>query len=288
LNIVCHLLHKTLQMDNDMRQQSPAKVPSKAAQAFIDAKLAAGQAAFALSDFVKETGLSLTAARFRLLRLGDRVVRPTRKHQFFLIVGPEHRAMGAPPATWWLDDYFKWLGRPYYLALQSAAGAYGSAPQALQVTQVMTGEPRKEIVVGRLRIRFFVKRNVKQTPTQPLDNTYAPLIVSTPEATAFDLIRYASRIGGLGRAVETLTPLCPRLRAPEMKRVLDTENETSTAQRLGYVIERKGNREIAGAIHDWLPARFPLIPLVPARAKPQNASVIEKWQLINNAGESEL
>src|SRR5437899_342602 len=99
----------------DNRQKRPL---SGVAAAFVDAKSAAGRAAFPLSELVKETGLSITAARNQLLRLRDRVVRPTRKHQFFLIVAPEHRAMGAPPAAWWLDDYFKWLGRPYYLALQ--------------------------------------------------------------------------------------------------------------------------------------------------------------------------
>jgi hypothetical protein len=55
--------------------------------------------------------------------------------------------MGAPPVAWWLDDYFNWLGHPYYLALQSAAGTYGSTPQALQVTQVMTDSPRRQICV---------------------------------------------------------------------------------------------------------------------------------------------
>ncbi len=109
-----------------------------AAAAFIDARLAAGHVSFPLADLVNETGLSVTAAKNQLRRLGSLVIRVSRLQQFFLIVSPEHRYMGAPPVTWWLDDYFSWLGHPYYLALQSAAGIYGSNPQALQVTQVMT------------------------------------------------------------------------------------------------------------------------------------------------------
>jgi hypothetical protein len=100
------------------------------------------------------------------------------------------------------------------LALQSAAGVYGSNPQALQVTQAMTDVPRREIEVGRLRVRFFVKRGIEQTPTQSPPNAFAPIRVSTPEATAFDLIRYASGIGGIGRAVETLVPLLSLMRVP--------------------------------------------------------------------------
>jgi hypothetical protein len=267
---------------------TPGKAPARAAQAFIEAKIAAGRSAFPLAEFIQLTGLSIAAGRQRLLRLRHQVVRPTRKHQFFLMVAPEHRDVGAPPAAWWLEDYFQWLGRPYYLALQSAAATYGSAPQALQVTQVMTDLPRREIVVGRLRIQFFVKRHVRRTPTQPLANAYAPLTVSTPEATAFDLVRYASRIGGIGRVVETLVPLLPLMRIPELRRMLDAENETSTAQRLGYVVEQNGNPRLAAVIHDWLPAQLPLVPLVPTRARPANAPVIKEWRLLDNRGETGL
>src|ERR1700730_5610897 len=95
-----------------------------AAEAFIDARMALGRVAFSLADLVKESGLSAVAARFQLLRLRGKVVRVSPRQPFFLIVGPEHRSMGAPPAIWWLQDYFNWLGRPYYLALQSAAGSF--------------------------------------------------------------------------------------------------------------------------------------------------------------------
>jgi hypothetical protein len=170
-----------------------------AADAFIDARLAAGVVGFPLADLVKETGLSPTAAKSQLLRLGKWVVKVTRKHQFYLIVSPDHQTVGAPPANWWLNDYFKWLGHPCYLALQSAAETYGSAPQALQVTQVMTDTSRREIVLGRLCVRFFLKTAIQQTPTQQMANAYAPLQVSTPAATVIDLLRYASRIGGMVR-----------------------------------------------------------------------------------------
>jgi len=279
----------TLQCANKIMKAERKKTRlSGAAAAFLDASLAAGRAAFPLVDLVTETGLSITAARHQLLRLGNRVVRPARKHQFFLIVTPEHRANGAPPAGWWLDDYFKWLGHPYYLALQSAAAAHGSSPQALQVTQVMTDEPRREILVGRLRIIFFVKRGIERTPTQPLANAYSPLKVSTPEATAFDLVRYASRIGGIGRAIETLSPLLPLLRVPELKRLLETENEISTAQRLGYILETAGKPKLAEAIHEWLPSQIPLIPLAPAKASLTNAPPSNRWHILNNSLEPAL
>ena len=182
-----------------MKQSKPRSRLRGAASAFIEQRLALGRVAFPLADLVKETRLSVTAARNQLLRLENRVTRVSPRQQFFLIVSPEHRAVGAPPVAWWLHDYFQWLGQPYYLALQSAASSFGSNPQALQVTQVMTIIPRRALEIGRIRVQFFVKRTVDQTPTRPVANAFAPLQVSTPEATAFDLIRRAhwrNRSGG--------------------------------------------------------------------------------------------
>ncbi|MFZ1073695.1 MAG: type IV toxin-antitoxin system AbiEi family antitoxin [Verrucomicrobiia bacterium] len=268
-----------------MKQTKSKTRMDGSADVFIDGRLTSGRVAFPLADLVKETGLSVTAARNQLLRLENRVTRVSPRHQFFLIISPEHRAMGAPPVAWWLHDYFQWLGEPYYLALQSAAGALGSNPQALQVTQVMTGIPRREIEVGRLRLQFFVKRAVELTPTQPLANAFAPLQVSTPEATTFDLIRYATRIGGVGRAAETIAPLLPLVRPAELRKVLRIEDEAATAQRLGFVLEKLKATDLARVVHEWLPADLIFVPLVPGLRR--DAPEIKRWRILNNAVEFE-
>ena len=257
----------------------------RAADVFITQRLALGRIAFPLADLVKATGLSVTAARNQLLRLKNRVTRVSPRHQFFLIVSPEHRAMGAPPVAWWLHDYFQWLSEPYYLALQSAASSLGSNPQALQVTQVMTKISRRAIEVGRIRIQFFVKRTVEQTPTQPLANAYAPLQVSTPEATAFDLIQYATRIGGIGRAAETIAPLLPLMRPAELRRVLKIEDEPTTAQRLGFVLEKLRATGLAKVVENWLPSNLIAVPLVPGARR--DAPEVKRWKILNNAVEFE-
>jgi hypothetical protein len=274
----------TLRCANEkMKRSKPKSRVFGSADAFIDQRLASGRVAFPLADLVKETGLSVTAARNQLLRLGNRVTRVSPRQQFFLIVSPEHRAVGAPPVAWWLHDYFQWLGQPYYLALQSAAGSFGSNPQALQVTQVMTKIPRRALEIGRIRVQFFVKRTVEQTPTQPLANAFAPLQVSTPEATTFDLIRYAARIGGIGRTAETIAPLLPLMRPAELRRVLKIENEPTTAQRLGFVLEKLGATKSAGVVQAWLPSNLVLVSLVPGLRG--DAPEIKRWRILNNAVE---
>ena len=256
-----------------------------AAEAFCEARLALGRVTLALADLVRESGLSAIAAKRQLSRLRGQVVRISPRQPFYLIVSPEHRSMGAPPGNWWLQDYFDWLGRPYYLALQSAASLFGSSPQALQVTQVMTERPVRAIKVGRIQVRFFVKRGIQRTPTQQPAGAFAPLWVSTPEATAYDLIRYATSIGGIERAAETIRPLLPLLRARQLKRVLDVENEPTVAQRLGFVIEASGSKSLARAVRDWLPDKLIPVTLSPTKGKADNLPLVKRWQVLNNSSE---
>lgn len=132
----------------------------------------------------------------------------------------------------------------------------------------MTRISRRAVEVGRIRIQFFVKRAVEQTPTQPLANAFAPLQVSTPEATAFGLIRYAARIGGIGRAAETIAPLLPLMRPAEMRRVLKIEAEPAPAQRLGFVLEKLRATDLAKVVNNWLSTDVVFVPLVPCGAVP--------------------
>jgi AbiEi antitoxin C-terminal domain len=218
-----------------------------AAASFIDEKLETGIVSFSLDELTSATGLSVIAAKNQLLRLGDKVVRVTPRQQYFLIVAPEHRIIGAPPVAWWLDDYFKWLGHPYYFGLMSAATVHGSSPQAIQETQVVTDTPRRTITVGRIRIRFFMKSGIGRTITQQLPYAYAPLFISTPETTIYDLVRYEQRIGGLERVAETIAPLLPAIKTSKLVQVLKAEREIVTAGRLGFVLETVGAHKLAKA-----------------------------------------
>lgn len=258
----------------------------KAAAAFVDEQLQVGRVGFPLFQLLAATGLKVDAAKAQLRRLGSRVVRVSPAQPFYLIVSPEHLAMGGPPAEWWLDDYFAWLKHPYYLALQSAASALGSSPQSIPVTQVMTDTPRRPIELGQLKIVFLVKRLIASTPTRQLPDAFTPTRVSTPAATAFDLVRYAPRIGGIGRAAETLRPLLSQIRGPELREVLEAENETTSAQRLGFILEKANQPKLADLVARWLSGRRqPVIPLVPTPADRPPAPLASRWRVVDNSGE---
>lgn len=253
-----------------------------AAARFSDEKLARGFVSFSLNELTAKTGLSSVAARNQLLRLGDRIIRVMPRQQFFLIVTPEHRTIGAPPVDWWLGDYMKWLDRPYYLALQSAAAAQGSSPQAIQETQIITSKPQRSVVVGRIRVRFFMKASIRNSITESLSGAYAPVTLSTPETTAFDLIRYAHSLGGIERMAETIAPLLQSMKPRALRLVLDAENEIPTTQRLGYVLEAMGADTLAKVIREWLPVRLKLVPLSVHAGSMKEPVVNGKWNVINN------
>lgn len=278
---ICNQKRLMLLFANHMKTYEVNKCcQTGAAAAFIEATLETGRIAFDFTELLNQTGLSSIAAKNQLQRLRGRVVRVSRHQAFFLIVESQHRPMGAPPVEWWLDAYFRWLGHPYYLALQSAAEIYNSAPQAILVKQVMTDAPRRDLSIGRIHIRFFVKRHAERTPVQQPSRTYAPLKVSTPEATALDMVRYASRIGGMERVTETLTPLLPLFRAAELRRALEAEGETTVAQRLGYLIENADRIKLAELVHQWLPSGMVRVPLESSKQTLTETARSRRWRVL--------
>jgi len=143
----------------------------------------------------------------------------------------------------------------------------------------MTKIPRRPLEIGRLRVQFFVKRTVEQTLTQSLANAFAPLQVSTPEATAFDLVCYAP----ISRAAETIAPLLPLMRPAELRRVLKIENDQTTTRRLGFVLEKFRATRLAKVVEERLPATSVFVPLVPGSH--ENAPEVKRWRILSNAGE---
>jgi len=254
-----------------------------AAASFVTSKLAEGRVCFSLDELLRKTGLAKSPANYQLWRLPN-VHRIVRRQDFFVIVRPEETVMGAPPATEWLDDYFKWLQRPYYyLGLLSAAAVHGSQPQAVQVVQVVSNFARRDIKVGRQTIRFYTKKHANRVPTQQVPGGRVLALVSTPEATVLDLLRYSGRIGGFDRAAETIQPLLPQLRAAELKKALDAEGEPALAQRLGYILESANKTSLVPTVLRWLPSAPPWAPLEPGpNVKQQQWPMITKWRLIKN------
>lgn len=225
--------------------------PAVAAR-FVENLQSRGYFGFALEHLTEQTGLSARAAAAQLGRLGPGVVPLHARATYYLIVPPEYRRIGAPPAPWWIDDYFAWQREPYYLALLTAAGHHGASHQAVQVVQLITGRPRRDVTIGRQKLCFVMKKAVITTATETATGGPAPFRVSTPEATVLDLIRYADHIGGIDRAAHLISELRPRLSGQGMRHALKAPLETTLLQRTGFLLQQLGmdhlSRHVASAL----------------------------------------
>jgi predicted transcriptional regulator of viral defense system len=201
---------------------------------------------------------------------------------FFVIVPVEYREAGAPPPAWFIDDLMKFFGQPYYVGLLSAAALHGAAHQQPQEFQIVTNEQLRPAVVGRARLRFFRKRDIERTPTMEMRTETGTIRVSTPEATALDLLRYLEAAGHLGNAATVLAELAEKMDAERLADIAKAEGDIYTAQRLGYLLEQVGAGKVGAALAAWIASLRPrFVPLRsdrPARRAAKDA----RWRVLVN------
>lgn len=250
---------------------------------WVDNLQSNGQYAFSRSEALSELKISKTAFKNALLRLvaKSRIVIPRRG--FYIVVPLEYKNAGSPPASWFIDGLMKFSQHPYYVGLLSAAAIQGAAHQQPQEFQIITDTPMRPAHAGRNRIRFFQKSHISKTPISEVKTETGSMRVSTPEATALDLVRYAKRVGGLGHVVTILMELCDRINPQLLVLAADKERELSVVQRLGYLLERvSSTKKISEPLARWLTKkRASLVPLRPEQ-NPRAAQKNVRWKLTLN------
>jgi predicted transcriptional regulator of viral defense system len=210
----------------------------------VDRLQAAGRYTFRGAEVTRALGGSDVAreAALRRLKKKGRIVSPRRG--FFVIVPVEYRSAGSPPASWFIDELMDYLEQPYYVGLLTAAAIYGAAHQQPQVFQVVTNTPTRSAEVARIRIEFHRNRNIHEVPVERQNTETGSMRVSTPEATAIDLVRYAEACGHLDNVATVLVELAERI---EPEKLADAARRARhpDAQRLGYLLDRLGLKDVA-------------------------------------------
>lgn len=142
------------------------EMPSPSSRTFIENLLARGRYSFTRQEAEASLGGSSIAVYNtpRRLQQSGWVAMPRRG--FYLIVDPQHRALAALPPSWWIDDLMRFQNVRYYVGLLSAAALHGAADQQPQEFQVVAGSALRPVTVGRVRIRFFFRRNLKVAVTE--------------------------------------------------------------------------------------------------------------------------
>lgn len=252
------------------------------AKTVVDDLAAEGRYHFTAAEMRSALGVSSAASKLALGRLIKKrqVASPARG--FYVIVPPEYRSLGCLPADQFIPAFMEHRKLRYYAALLSAAQYYGAAHHRPQEFQVALARNRRPIACGTVRASFIARRRIGTVPLQGFNTPRGTIRVSTPEATAVDLVGYERRAGGLDHVATVLAELAERI-DPERLVVAAQTAPVPWAQRLGYLLELVGaaDKVISLKAHVRRNARQ-VTALQPAAAH-ENASRSNDWRLRINA-----
>jgi predicted transcriptional regulator of viral defense system len=243
---------------------------------------AAGRHHFTMDQAAAALGGSIVAVRAALRRASRRGEVASPHRGFFVIVPPEYRRLRCLPPEQFIPHLMKHLGEPYYVALLSAAELHGAAHHRPQRFQVMIRKNRRPIECGEARVQFVARHDLERTPVVEQNTPRGEMRVSSPEATALELVGYADHCGGLDNVISVLSDLAESLDA---RKLLEAAHLCPIAwsQRLGYLLEAANQGDLASALADHVRAQAAtLAPLVRARSM-KGAPRAERWKLAVNA-----
>ena len=205
-----------------------------------------------LSDYLQSHGQPVVdlATASDLMGLGskaaaDALVRIRRSGQMFspspglyVAIPPEYRTWGATPALDFIDPMMAANAREYYVALLSAAEIHGAAHQRPQAFQVMVERPIRDRTVGRNRLRFYTRRGLARVPVVSVTTSNGSARVSSPEATALDLVSRPSEGGGVSNVATVLAELADegKLDGEKLSGVVSVF-PVSSLRRLGWLLD---------------------------------------------------
>ena len=205
---------------------------------FIKEKLSLEEYSFSkdeLQEVIQKDKEDLTTDLSYLTKKGD--IIPLRR-EFFLIIPPRYSKQTKLPIQLYSEKLFKYLERPYYIGLYSAAKFHGASHQQIQRDYIITTKPTLlDINKGALDIRFFTTTNWPEKNILTKKSDAGIFKISDSVLTAVDLIHYQNKLGGLNRMLSVLEELMDSITYSNLSDLLSWYPHKSTLQRLGYFID---------------------------------------------------
>lgn len=256
---------------------------------FVDALQAKGRYCFTkreISKSLKSTPSSLKFGLFRLCKKGR--IRLVRRG-FYVIVPLEYRSSGILSPLLFIHELMNFIGKPYYVGLLSAASLYGAAHEQPQELQIITISPERTILIEGARIRFFMKSHLENAALNQIKVDTGYIQVSAPEDTALDLIRYSKRLGGLSRVATVLMELSEKMTPDSILHAAKQEKKAACSQRLGYILEKIGKKDLVRKLKKWIICQRPKPVLLDPSKEFKGLSKHGHWNIIvNEKVESEI
>jgi predicted transcriptional regulator of viral defense system len=241
-----------------------------------------GRYHFSTQEAADELGVSLTAARSALRRLKQKGLVASPYRGFHVIVPPEYLHLGCLPAEQFVPQLMERLKIPYYAGLLTAARYHGAAHQQPQVFQVVVPKNRPAIHCGQVAVVFIARHNAAEMPTIRVNTPRGFLTVSSPEATAFDLVGYPEHCGGLDNVATVLAELAEKLDAERLLSIA-AASPLPWSQRLGYLLGKVEPASRSDSLARWVAEKVTeTVALVPFE-KTAGAPRDPRWKLRVNA-----
>lgn len=251
---------------------------------YTDAVLASGQCTFSIDDLKAATNKGHKAIYSAIDRLRSEGKLASVAKGFYVIISPEYRILGCLPAEQFVPPLMKFWKLDYYVGLLSAARYHEASHQAPQVFQVVTTKQKNDIVIGRIKVQFIFKKNLSNTPIEKIATAKSMLQISSPEATAVDLLLYPNKCGGLNHIFTVLSELCASLNPKTLSALLEQDFPSACKQRLGYMLDILEEHEFSEVIEKHLSEydRLDYSKLNPAYSEKPELHRNEKWKIIVN------
>lgn len=254
---------------------------------WVESLASKGRHSFSLND-VRNTFVNDTEAaiKLKLTRLSGKGKVISIHKGYYLIITPQYASRGILPPSLFIDGLMKYLERPYYVGLLSAAGFYGAAHQQPQEYFVFTDFPvLRPTSKKNIRINYISKRMITEHHLEKIKTETGFIKVSNPALTALDLVQFDKRIGGLDRAATVLNELAEAIRPMQITENLLQEVPVTAIQRLGFLLEVILKKDIGKHLYDQCKKaglEFFRIPLRTSRPG-KGFSSDERWKVIANS-----
>ncbi len=248
---------------------------------YIQGLLQRGQHHFATEDALKAIGGDRGSITRALNRLKARGELATPQRGFYVAVPPEYRSLGCLPAEQFVPQLMQTVSEPYHVALLSAAQLHGAAHQRPQRFQVMVKKPRPAIECGAVRVDFHVRGDLEQASTVTMNTPRGHMRVSSPEATALELVGYAKHAGGLDNVATVLSELAESI---DSERLADEASKASLAwaQRLGFLLELVDRNDVVRELQLFVQQHAHRIAPLDASSSRTGARRSQRWRIAIN------
>jgi predicted transcriptional regulator of viral defense system len=241
-----------------------------------------GRYSLTLSELKAKFNISEKAILQKIFRLKRKNQLAQVRKEFYVIIPPQYSRRGMIPPTLFVNDMMEFLNREYYVGLFSAAALHGAGHQQPMEFQLMTQKPAlRNIHTQKLVLSFFTKSEWKQNQILEKKTDAGYLKVSSPELTAFDLVQYHARIGGMNRILPILEDLLENIKPSILSKTAKTQ-KIPNIQRLGFLLDSIGSESLANPLSSLLNINLKEVPLSLAH-KRKTSLINEKWKIIENA-----